>query len=63
MNEIVFNASLASEYRAINYVNRMLGPKLLRRLSEGPGPTGPTVPEDHNPKAAGANPAPEDKTL
>jgi len=39
MNEIVFNASLASEFRAINYVNRMLGSKLLRRL------TGKVTPE------------------
>ena len=33
INEITFNASLASEFRAINYVNRMIGSKLLRRLS------------------------------
>lgn len=39
MNEITFNASLASEFRAIGYVNRMLGSKLLRRLA------GKTTPE------------------
>jgi NTE family protein len=33
INEITFNASLASEFRAIGYVNRMLGSKLLRRLA------------------------------
>jgi len=39
INEITFNASLASEFRAIGYVNRMLGSKLLRRF------TGKTTPE------------------
>jgi NTE family protein len=39
INEITFNASLASEFRAISYVNRMLGSKLLRRL------TGKTIAE------------------
>ncbi len=39
INEITFNASLASEFRAIGYVNRMLGSKLLRRF------TGKTSPE------------------
>lgn len=33
MNEITFNSSLASEFRAIGYVNRMLGSKLLRRFT------------------------------
>jgi len=33
VNEITFNASLASEFRAISYVNRMLGSRLLRRLT------------------------------
>ncbi|MBK8008997.1 MAG: patatin-like phospholipase family protein [Rhizobiales bacterium] len=33
MNEITFNASLASEFRAIGYVNRMIGSRLLRRLA------------------------------
>jgi NTE family protein len=39
INEITFNASLASEFRAIGYVNRMLGSRLLRRF------TGKTTPE------------------
>jgi NTE family protein len=39
INEITFNASLASEFRAIGYVNKMLGHRLLRRF------TGRTTPE------------------
>ncbi|MBX3532851.1 MAG: patatin-like phospholipase family protein [Xanthobacteraceae bacterium] len=33
INEITFNASLASEFRAIGFVNRMLGAKILRRIT------------------------------
>ncbi len=39
INEITFNASLASEFRAINFVSRITGSRLLRRL------VGKTVPE------------------
>jgi len=39
INEITFNASLASEFRAINFVSRITGHRLLRRLA------GKTVPE------------------
>ncbi len=40
INEITFNASLASEFRAIGFVNRMLGHRLLRRFT---GKTNPEV--------------------
>ena len=33
INEITFNASLASEFRAIGFVNRMMGHRLMRRLT------------------------------
>lgn len=39
INEITFNASLASEFRAIGFVSRITGHRLLRRL------IGKTVPE------------------
>ncbi len=32
INEITFNASLASEFRAINFVSRITGSRLLRRM-------------------------------